>query len=127
MKRLKLSDFKLMFVMLGVFAAVAVGFWRAFGNIFYLYNFGIIGVSVGLGMGLWPLLGRERKPWARRLSQVLVGGYMFFGLGLGLVYLGLCRGCKLCFDRGEENCPLEGDRDGARLQSRNIDKGVDKT
>lgn len=41
--------------------------------------------------------------------------------------LGLCRGCKLCFDRGEENCPLEGDRDGARLQSRNIDKGVDKT
>ncbi len=88
MKRLRLSDFKLMFVMLGVFAAVAVGFWRAFGNIFYLYNFGIIGVSVGLGMGLWPLLDRKNKPWARRLSQVLVGGYMFFGLGLGLIYLG---------------------------------------
>jgi hypothetical protein len=70
MNRLKLSDFKLMFVMLGVFAAVAVGFWQAFGNIFYLYNFTIIGVSVGLGMGLWPLLGRERKPWARRLSRV---------------------------------------------------------
>jgi multimeric flavodoxin WrbA len=25
--------------------------------------------------------------------------------------LGLCRGCKVCFLRGEEHCPLEGDRD----------------
>lgn len=25
--------------------------------------------------------------------------------------LGLCRGCKLCFERGEERCPLKGDRD----------------
>lgn len=25
--------------------------------------------------------------------------------------LGLCRGCKVCFLRGEEHCPLQGDRD----------------
>lgn len=25
--------------------------------------------------------------------------------------LGLCRGCKTCFSRGEEHCPLKGDRD----------------
>jgi multimeric flavodoxin WrbA len=25
--------------------------------------------------------------------------------------LGLCRGCKVCFGRGEEFCPLDGDRD----------------
>lgn len=25
--------------------------------------------------------------------------------------LGLCRGCKACFVRGEERCPLKGDRD----------------
>ncbi len=25
--------------------------------------------------------------------------------------LGLCRGCKVCFERGEEFCPLKGDRD----------------
>lgn len=25
--------------------------------------------------------------------------------------LGLCRGCKVCFMRGEERCPLKGDRD----------------
>jgi len=25
--------------------------------------------------------------------------------------LGLCRGCKVCFSRGEEHCPLKGGRD----------------
>jgi multimeric flavodoxin WrbA len=25
--------------------------------------------------------------------------------------IGLCRGCKVCFQRGEEFCPLKGDRD----------------
>lgn len=25
--------------------------------------------------------------------------------------LGLCRGCKVCFERGEDRCPLKGDRD----------------
>jgi polyferredoxin len=76
-----------MFLMMAVFTAVAVGFWRAFDQPFYLINFGIIGLSISLGMGLWPLMPREKKPWARRLSQVLVGGYLFFGLGLGLIYL----------------------------------------
>jgi multimeric flavodoxin WrbA len=26
--------------------------------------------------------------------------------------IGVCRGCKVCFDRGEERCPLKDDRDG---------------
>lgn len=88
MRTVKLADFKLMFIMLVTFACLAVGLWRATGAIFYLYNFSIIGISIALGMGLWPLFARARKPWARRVSQVLVGGYMFFGLGLGLIYLG---------------------------------------
>ncbi len=25
--------------------------------------------------------------------------------------IGVCRGCKVCFDRGEEHCPLKDDRD----------------
>ncbi len=25
--------------------------------------------------------------------------------------VGTCRGCRLCFDRGEENCPMKDDRD----------------
>ena len=77
-----------MFIMVAVFATVAIGVWQASGMIFYLYNFSIIGLSVALGTGLWPLLRNENKLWARRLSQLLVGGYLFFGLGMGFVYLG---------------------------------------
>ena len=25
--------------------------------------------------------------------------------------LGICRGCKVCFEKGEESCPLQDDRD----------------
>ena len=25
--------------------------------------------------------------------------------------IGICRGCKLCFEKGEEFCPLKDDRD----------------
>ena len=70
-----------------VFGLLAVGMWQATGVIFYLYNFSIIGISLVLGMGLWPLLPKQHKHWARRLSQVLVGGYLFFGLGMGLIYI----------------------------------------
>lgn len=88
MKRWRLSDFKMMFILIAVFAAVAIAFWRIYGQPFYLLNFGIIGLSLALGVGLWPILSRDNKSWARRLSQVLVGGYLFFGLGCGLIYLG---------------------------------------
>lgn len=71
-----------------VFGALAVGLWWKTGSIFYLFNFSIIGGALMLGMGLWPVLPRRHKPWARRTSQLLVGGYMFFGLGMGFVYLG---------------------------------------
>lgn len=87
-RRIKLSDFNLMLTMGVVFAALAVGLWLATGFIFYLFNFSIIGGALMLGMGLWPLMPRKHKHWARRLSQVLVGGYMFFGLGMGLIYFG---------------------------------------
>ncbi|MBI5674889.1 MAG: 4Fe-4S dicluster domain-containing protein [Nitrospirae bacterium] len=87
-RKIKLSDFNLMLVVGAMFASIAVGLWLKTGIIFYLYNFSIIGGSLMLGMGLWPLLPRKHKHWARRLSQVLVGGYLFFGLGMGLIYLG---------------------------------------
>jgi multimeric flavodoxin WrbA len=32
-------------------------------------------------------------------------------VALGDHRIGTCRGCRLCFERGEENCPLKDDRD----------------
>lgn len=71
-----------------VFETVAVALWLTKGEIFYLYNFSYIGLSVSLGVFLY--IGRFR--YARRVVQLLVGLYM-------LVYLGVVRG---------ENMQIEG-------------------
>lgn len=71
-----------------IFEAVAVVLWLTKDNLFYLFNFSYIGSSIALGLAL---LTRRHK-YARRIVQLLVGGYM-------LVYLGLvCR----------ENMQIEG-------------------
>ncbi len=75
-------------VMLAVFGSIAVGFWLAMDNLFYLLNFGYIGGSIALGLALYA----NRYPHARRVVQLLVGLYM-------LVYLGI-----FC----QENMQIEG-------------------
>ena len=75
-------------MMLAVFEAVAVALWLAKGNIFYLFNFSYIGVSIALGTALFIRKNRH----ARRVVQLLVGLYM-------LIYLGLICG---------ENMQIEG-------------------
>jgi len=85
--KLVLKDFSLLFIMIGAFYTIAILLWILTGSIFYLINFIIIGTSIGLGMGLWPVLSKKKKDKARKLSQALVGGYLFFGLGLGLIYI----------------------------------------
>ena len=75
-------------IMFLIFEAVAVALWLTKDNIFYLFNFSYIGVSISLGILLFILKYRH----ARRVVQLLVGLYM-------LVYLGLVRG---------ENMQLEG-------------------
>ncbi|MBE5808464.1 MAG: 4Fe-4S dicluster domain-containing protein [Clostridiales bacterium] len=75
-------------VMLVLFEAVAVTLWLAKGNLFYLFNFSYIGLSISLGM----LLYIRKYRYARRVVQLLVGLYM-------LVYLGLIR---------NENMQIEG-------------------
>ena len=83
---LALKDFRILVVMLGIFYSLAISLWLLFDSLFYLANFSIIGTALGLGIGLWPVFSKENKDIARKISQVLVGGYMFFGLGLGLIY-----------------------------------------
>ena len=75
-------------LMLAIFEAVAVTLWLTKNNLFYLLNFSYIGISIALGLALYARNHRH----ARRVVQMLVGGYM-------LVYLGcICR----------ENMQIEG-------------------
>ncbi len=71
-----------------VFEIVAVVFWLAKDNLFYLLNFSYIGTSIAVGFLLFLLNYKH----ARRVVQLLVGTYM-------LVYLGF-----IC----QENMQLEG-------------------
>ena len=85
---MKTKKYFLPAAMLVVFEAVAVTLWLTKDNVFYLFNFSYIGVSVSLGIFLYI----RKYRYARRTVQLLVGLYM-------LVYLGLiCR----------ENMQIEG-------------------
>ena len=83
-----IKKYQLPIIMLIVFEAVAVTLWLTLGNIFYLFNFSYIGVSVALGVFLYV----KKYKHARRITQLLVGLYM-------LVYLGII---------SNENMQIEG-------------------
>ena len=74
--------------MLAVFEIVAFSLWLTKDNLFYLFNFSYIGISIAVGL----LLFIRKHKHARRVTQLLVGLYM-------LIYLGL-----IC----NENMQIEG-------------------
>ena len=65
-------------IMLAVFETVAITLWLTKNNLFYLFNFSYIGLSISLGVFLYI----KKYKYARHIVQLLVGLYM-------LVYLGL--------------------------------------
>lgn len=69
-------------VILITFWIVAVVLWQSTGVLFLLFNFGYIGTAVSLGIGLYTVLPRKKKPSARRLTQLLVGIYLLCIVGL---------------------------------------------
>ncbi len=54
---------------LGIFMIVAVTLWLTQGNIFYLFNFSYIGISISFGIFLYV----KKYKYARRVAQLLVG------------------------------------------------------
>ena len=64
------------------FWSTAIILWRVSGKIFYLFNFGYIGAAIGVGIGLYTLLPKRKKPIGRRVAQLLVGTYLLVFLGL---------------------------------------------
>lgn len=80
-------DWKFFIIMISTFYSLAIILSITMNTIFYLFNFMIIGTALSCGIGLWPVVSKKNKRKARMVSQILVGSYMFFGLGLGLIYL----------------------------------------
>ena len=75
-------------IMLLIFETIAVTLWLTKDNLFYLFNFSYIGISLSLGIFLFI----RKYRYARHVVQLLIGLYM-------LVYLGL-----IC----NENMQIEG-------------------
>lgn len=65
-------------MMLTIFEAIALTLWLSKDNLFYLFNFSYIGIALALGIVLYI----KQYPHARRVTQLLVGIYMLFYLGL---------------------------------------------
>lgn len=59
-------------IILIVFEAVAVTLWLTKKNLFYLFNFSYIGLSISFGIFLFI----KKYKHARRIVQLLVGLYM---------------------------------------------------
>lgn len=64
--------------MLAIFETIAVTLWLTKDNVFYLFNFSYIGISIALGLFLYIKKYRH----ARRITQLLVGTYMLLYLGV---------------------------------------------
>ena len=77
-----LKNLRTPLIILLSFWAIAIVFWRTTGNIFLLFNFGYIGTAVGVGIGLYIILPKKKKPSGRRFAQLLIGIYMLVFLGI---------------------------------------------
>ena len=69
-------------IMLVVFETIAITLWLTKDNLFYLFNFSYIGLSISLGI----LLFIKKYRHARRVVQLLVGLYMLVYLGATIHY-----------------------------------------
>ena len=84
----EMKKYAMPIIMLVIFETIAITLWLTKDNLFYLFNFSYIGLSISLGVVLFI----KKFKHARRIVQLLVGLYM-------LVYLGL-----IC----NENMQIEG-------------------
>ena len=65
-------------IILLIFETIAITLWLTKDNLFYLFNFTYIGLSISLGL----LLYSKKLKHARRIVQFLVGCYMLIYLGI---------------------------------------------
>ncbi len=65
-----------------VFWVLGVFVWQSSGYIEALFFFAYIGTAVGVGLGLYAVLPKKKKPLARKLSLILVGSLLLGYLGI---------------------------------------------
>lgn len=63
------------------FLVIGVLLWQTQGPVFFLFNFGYIGIAAATGELLFGILPRKKKVWGRKISQLLIGLYMLGILG----------------------------------------------
>ncbi len=63
------------------FLVIGVLLWQTQGHIFFLFNFGYIGIAAATGELLFAILPKEKKVIGRKISQLLIGLYMLGVLG----------------------------------------------
>lgn len=76
--RAKIHKYIVPIIMLIIFETLAISLWLSKDNIFYLFNFSYIGISIALGIGLMT----AKNKYGRRVTQLLVGMYMLIYLGV---------------------------------------------
>ena len=79
-------------VVMLAFLTLGTVMWRSSDEIMALFFFGYIGISVGVGLGLYAALPKKKKPFGRKLSLFLVGSFL---VGFAAIY-------------GGENMQIEG-------------------
>jgi polyferredoxin len=63
-------------VVIIAFLTLGIVGWQSSGMTMPLFFFGYIGLSVGVGLGLYAALPKKKKPLGRRLSLFLVGTFL---------------------------------------------------
>lgn len=79
---IKAKHFIIPVILLMVFITIAISFSIAKDNLFYLFNFSYIGISLAIGTALTAILPKRIKHRGRLLTQFLVGSYMVIFLGI---------------------------------------------
>ncbi len=64
-----------------IFSLIGIWRWQATGSVFYVMNFGYIGLSIMIGDFLFKALEPEKKSLGRRITQLMIGIYMLGFLG----------------------------------------------
>lgn len=80
MKIIKKLLLPVLFLLL--FTGIAVWRYNATGKIFYIFNFGYIGLSLSLGLLLSNILPKEKIGFARMVAQLLIGSYLLIYVGV---------------------------------------------